>query len=58
MEDLRERKDKAVRKKMPEEWFKKEGLEHVEDDGQGEKEEGDLEMAPRETEADIANDIK
>ncbi len=55
MEDLRRRKDEAVRKKMIPEWTNKGGAEGMD---APEKEEEALIIAPRITEADKANDVK
>jgi len=55
--DLKSRKDDAVRKPMPEEFYRKLGMEHVEDQGP-EKEEEEMTFASRTTEADEANDTK
>jgi hypothetical protein len=51
MEDLKRRKDEAVRKRVPEEWLTRSKLEGV-------KDEEDLIVAPRITEADKANDVR
>jgi hypothetical protein len=51
MEDLKRRKDEAVRKRVPEEWLTRSKLEGV-------NEEEELIVAPRITEADKANDVR
>lgn len=57
-EELKARKDSAVRKPLPVGWYKKIGMEHVEDFAPDKKDEEELVYAPRRTEADEANDVK